>query len=72
MSLSYLQRERVLVHHVSTEAQNGETKTLALEGLLRCYGTCTFSYMLGKGEVFSWLQSAASPLDATKSYILHL
>ncbi len=35
-----------------------------------------FSYMLGKGEVragiFSWLQSATSLLDATKSYTLLL
>ena len=26
----------------------------------------------GEGEVFSWLQSATSPLDATKAYTLHL
>ena len=33
-------------------------------------GYRSFSYTLGK--VFNWLQSAVSPLDVTKSYILYL
>ena len=60
----------------TTVAQNRQTKTLALERAFSVVmapdGHRSLSYTLGKGEVFSWLQSASSALDATKSYKMHL
>ena len=65
----------MLGHHGSTVAQNGQTITWALERAFHVFmapgGHCSFSYTLGKGKIFSRLQSAASLLDATKSYILN-
>lgn len=69
--------ESAMLHrHMPTVALNGR-QTLALERAFRVFlmapdGLRSVSYKLGKREVFSWLQSAASPLDATKSYILYL
>ena len=63
--------------HVSTVAQNGQTSTLALESQPFAFlWHHRSSYMLGKGRgdggVFRGLQSATLPLDATKSYTMHL
>ena len=62
----------MLHRHVSTVAQNGQTKILALEWVFCIHMAPgdhhSFSYTLE----FSWLQSAASPLDVTESYMLYL
>ena len=73
MCFPYLNHKEwvMLHHHVSTVAQN---QTLALERAIHILmlpeGSCSIT--IGKGEVHSLLQSATSPLDATKSYTLVL
>ena len=62
--------------NVSTEAQDEHIQILALERAFHIFmapdGHPRFSYLLGMRKVFSWLQSAASPLDVTKSNTLYL
>ena len=80
----YLHREQVHCHKVTRSRaamflqlpRTDNTKTLALERAFNAFvapdGHRSFSYSLGKGEVFSWLQCAASLPEAIKSYILNL
>ncbi len=71
--------ENAMLHyHVSTIPQNRQTKHWLWREpfmiLRRNEGHCRFSYKFAKrgvrGGVFRSLQSANSPLDATKSYTL--
>src|SRR4029434_3350052 len=69
----------MLRRYVSTVAQKGQTKTMALEWafrVLRHFTACRLSFTLGMGGVRErysvGCNSATSPLHVTKSYTRHL
>ena len=85
MSPLYLHREWALfhgAHHVASpcfySSPEQKNQKLALERAFHVFrklqGHHMFFFMLGRRGwgLFSWLQSATSPLDATKSYTLVL